>query len=139
MKVILVQLADEAGEIAVFEVLGEDGLGKSLVLSEVRTAAFWWDAKANLENDETVSFITPPNHLRIRRVFQHSAELLGATFRGDPWDHTCTTFVPRYCQRKRRNARWWTYEIAGTVCARATDCQIGVHIVVLPQRTWRSD
>lgn len=32
VKVILVQLADETGEIAVFEMLGKDGLGEFLAL-----------------------------------------------------------------------------------------------------------
>ena len=32
VEIILVELADKAGEVAVFEMLGENRLGKSLVL-----------------------------------------------------------------------------------------------------------
>ena len=35
MKVILVQLPNEAGKVAVFEVFGKDGFGESFVLSKV--------------------------------------------------------------------------------------------------------
>ena len=35
VEVILVQLPDEAGEVAMFEVLGEDGFGELLILRYV--------------------------------------------------------------------------------------------------------
>ncbi len=38
VEVILVQLADETGEVAVFEMLGQDGFGESLILRQVKFA-----------------------------------------------------------------------------------------------------
>ena len=46
VEVVLVELSDEASEVAVFEVLGQDGFGKLLVL----------------EHDEAVALVSPTHH-----------------------------------------------------------------------------
>lgn len=83
MEIVLVQLTDEACEIAVFEMLREDGFGKLFILyrieqlaSPVRTLEGAW----HLQHDKAVSFVAPAYGLRICRVLQHSGPLLERPF-----------------------------------------------------------
>ena len=68
VEVIFVELSDETGKIAVFEVFRQDGLGESLILggwSDIMTrkgeAVSRWGA--NLEHDKALAVITPSHHL----------------------------------------------------------------------------
>lgn len=68
MKVILVELAYETGKVAVFEMLGKDGLGELLVLpSEIwlECADDNIDLKRGsatyLQHHKAVAFVSPPN------------------------------------------------------------------------------
>ena len=79
VEVILVQLADEAREVAVFEMFGQDGFGESLILRRVRIAKPRCAGGTHLENHETVPFVAPSDHLRIGRILEHSSIMLGGS------------------------------------------------------------
>ena len=75
VKIILVELSHKTGEIAVFEMFGQDSLGKFLALQElsVVVVARIWGAFGYLQDDETVPLVTPSYDLRVRRILQHSS------------------------------------------------------------------
>ena len=81
MEIILVELADKAGEVAMFEMFGQDGFRKAFVLhwggSDHLLALAALDRRrvfaSHLEHDEAISFVTPSHHRRIGRIFEHSS------------------------------------------------------------------
>ena len=67
VEVVLVQLADKAGEIAVLKVLWQDGLGEPLVLGvksdrAVDTRSLF---QSHLQHDKAIPFVTPSHDLGV--------------------------------------------------------------------------
>src|SRR6478735_7087358 len=73
VKIILVQLSDETGHIAVLEVLGKDGTSKFFVLGWL---AFCRSQRQQfnpyLDNDKGVTIFAPSSDILMRRVLEHS-------------------------------------------------------------------
>lgn len=78
MEIVLVKLANKAGEVAVLEMLGQNSFGKAFVLNEPSGCCFVWQpvsrTDSNLKHDKTVPVIAPPHHRRICRIFEHSLQ-----------------------------------------------------------------
>lgn len=89
VKIVFVQLANKTGEVAVLEMLGQNGFGKAFVLHEPSGCYFAWQAlsrtDSNLKHDKTVPVIAPPYHRRICRIFQHSLHHALASFPYNLW------------------------------------------------------
>lgn len=101
MKIVLIQLADKAGEVAVLKMLGQNGFGKAFVLHEPSGCCFTWQSVSqtgsNLKHDKTVPVIAPPHHRRICRIFQHSLYRALAKFPVHPMEiPTCRAFGPKH-------------------------------------------
>lgn len=81
MKVVLVQLSDKTGEVAVFKMLWQNVLCKFLVLTfgQREKSILTVLPSTHLEDYKTVALVTPPNYAFILRTFQHSAPLLEIT------------------------------------------------------------
>lgn len=72
VEVILVQLADETGKVAVFEMFGQDGFGESLILRQVRfatPAVYRWDRLREPRNCLLRHPIGPPANTTDPRAF----------------------------------------------------------------------
>lgn len=79
MKVVFIQLADETRKIAVLEMFGQDGFGKSFVLRGMSEYIAIWGGGfmsipvgSHLEDHKTIPLIAPPHHGRIGRILKHS-------------------------------------------------------------------
>ena len=108
VEVVFIQLADEAGKIAVFEVFGQDGFGESLVLrgrwSVIRFPASQLSSgrpcTTYFEHDKASTVITPSHDLCIGRILQHSGSRCQPGIRdreAHGWGkrRTCTAFAPK--------------------------------------------
>lgn len=70
VKVILVELPNETGEVAMLEVFGENRLGEMFILGRsAGGGCMLLDSAPNLEHDKAFPVIAPSDYLRIRRVF----------------------------------------------------------------------
>ena len=71
MEVVLVQLAYEAGEVAVLEMFGEYGFGESLILlriflfSKTTCGLHRIETMMYLEDHKAVVIISPPHNIRV--------------------------------------------------------------------------
>lgn len=82
VKIVFVELAHKAGEVAVLEMLRQDRLGKLLALYRDQSGFFvlarskkeqcGWRINSYLENDETIVVVTPAHDVSIRWILQHS-------------------------------------------------------------------
>lgn len=75
VKVVLVELSNETGKVAVFEVLGQDVLGKLLILRSISDRSSPTLEPLDLEDDKTIAFISPANDALVLRCFQHLVQL----------------------------------------------------------------
>lgn len=106
MKVILVQLADEAGKIAVFEMFGQDGFGESLILGQVRFVqphSSQGDVLRGPQNYPLRRPIAPLANRMDPRAFL--IEIQWSPLQGCGWYHTCKAFVPGSSERTPPNTR----------------------------------
>lgn len=78
MKVVFIQLADETRKIAVLEMFGQDGFGKSFVLRGMSAyiaiggGVMSTPVGSHLEDHKTIPLVAPPHHGRIGRILEHS-------------------------------------------------------------------
>jgi len=87
VKVVLVQLSDETGKVAVFEVFRQDMFRELLVLQEVAISMLFRPVLhqcaimgctdisfTNLEHNKAITLVTPSHYALILWVLQHSAK-----------------------------------------------------------------
>ena len=73
VKVIFVQLADEAGEVAMFEVFREDVFREFLVLAQSQYVSIPSPTmRKYLKYNEAISLVSPAYYAFVLRAFQHS-------------------------------------------------------------------
>lgn len=73
VKVVLVQLTDEAGKVAMLEMLRKDVFGKFLILCDPSAKPRVPKGNTtNLQHYEAVAFVAPPDYALVLRAFEHS-------------------------------------------------------------------
>ena len=109
VKVILVELSNEAGKVAVFEVFGKDGFGESFVLPKIMNNSIGNALSVESTSNTTKLSISSP-HLTTEAydgsssILRHPSVLspdVAPDFRigGMSRIHTCTVFAPIFtCQ-----------------------------------------
>ena len=78
VEIVLVELAHEAGEIAVFEMFGQDGLGESFILrgGSARVVDGGLSVFSHFEYYKASAIVAPPYDLRVGWILQHSSRVI---------------------------------------------------------------
>lgn len=140
VEVILVELAHEAGEVAMFEMFGKDRLGEPFVLRRKSArAVYGWCPFARTSS---TTKLPPSSPHRTTWEYDGSSSILIVSLARCSWrkgslyegKHTCRAFAPGTRVSRSPFPGWWiaeaTYKIAGAVCASTANTLPVVHIIV---------